>query len=65
MEPITEDDLDWLTRVENRLSGLRKRETEHRGTSLMCHDLTESIKAIHRLRQFMQARFGKTLDADL
>jgi hypothetical protein len=58
METLTEDDLDWLTRVENRLITMRKRETAHR--NLLVRDITDTIKEMHGLREMLSARFGKT-----
>jgi hypothetical protein len=64
MEVLNEDDLDWLTRVENRLITMRKRETEHHGNrgGLVPNELTDAIKAVHNTRCWLQARFGKRRD---
>lgn len=64
-EPINEEDLDWLTRVENRISAMRKRENEHHPKSFTESYMTGAIKEIHQLRQMLQARFEKKVDADL
>lgn len=63
LETLNEEDLDWLTRVENRLSTMRKRETEHRGArSILVEDISYTIKRIRELRIMLQARFGKAQD---
>jgi hypothetical protein len=66
MEVLNEDDLDWLTRVENRLMTMRKREAAHRPHSGpqrgLDAELHDSIKGIHNLRVFLQIRFGKNTE---
>ena len=60
METLTEDDLDWLTRVENRLIAMRKREAAHRNT--IVREITDTIDEVHDLRRWLSARFQKTFD---
>lgn len=63
LETLTEEDLDWLTRTENRLARMRQRETQHRGPkAMLTKDITDAIKRVRNLRIMLQARFGKTVD---
>jgi hypothetical protein len=64
MEVLNEEDLDWLTRAENRLVTMRKRETEHHGNriGLAPNELSDAIKAVHNTRVWLQGRFGKRQD---
>lgn len=63
LETLNEEDLDFLTRVENRLVRSRKREAANR--DLLSKDLTDCIQRVHYVRQMLQTRFGKTVDDDL
>lgn len=65
LEVLTEDDLDWLTRVENRLMTMRKREAAHRPksnsqTTSLVREISDAITPVHNLRVFLQIRFCKT-----
>lgn len=63
METLTEDDLDRLTKTENQLIRLRKREAAN--TNSLVYDFGEAIEEVHKIRQRLQARFGKAIDNDL
>ncbi len=63
METLTEDDLDRLTKIENQLLRLRKREAAN--TNSLIYDFGEAIKEVHSIRQRLQARFGVDIDTDL
>lgn len=63
METLTEDDLDRLTRIENQLIRLRKREAAN--TNSLVYDFGEAIEGVHKVRQMLQARFGLSVDNDL
>jgi hypothetical protein len=63
METLTEQDLEWLTGVENRILVMRKREAAN--TNRLCADLTMAIKKVHWIRQMLQARFDLSVDAEI
>lgn len=63
METLTEQDLEWLTTIENKMIRLRKREAANKNS--ITGDIAEAIEKIHWCRQMLQARFGITADADL
>ncbi len=65
METLNEQDLDLLTKIENRLITMRKRETSNTNSSMLIENMTDTIKHIHELRQFLQARFGMKVDEDI
>ncbi|GAG78142.1 unnamed protein product [marine sediment metagenome] len=66
MEVLNEQDLDWLTKAENRLARMRKREAFHiQGFSLVSEDLTGTILKIHSIRQWLQSRFELPVDKDI
>lgn len=65
METLNEEDLDWLTRTENRLMRMRKREVANTNSRIMVDDLTELIEKCHIIRQWMQSRFGLKQDDDI
>ena len=60
---LTEDDLDWLTRVKTRMVRLRKREAAH--TDLLAAEMMTVIVWIHAIRRGLQARFQHEIDSDL
>jgi len=63
MELLTEQDLENLTAMEQRLMRMRKRETANNNS--LTADFTEAIMKIHWIRQMLQARFGRTVDASI
>ena len=65
METLNEDDLDWLTRCENRMLQMQKRETANTKSHWVMSELESAIEATHKLRQTLQARFNKTVDKDI
>ncbi|MBN1253972.1 MAG: hypothetical protein JXA50_01695 [Deltaproteobacteria bacterium] len=65
METLNEQDLDWLTNTENRLIRMRKREAANTNSRLIIDSLTETIKEIHELRQWLQSRFGLEMDKSI
>jgi len=65
LEILNEQDLDWLTRVENRLIRMRKREAANTKSSFILNDLTELIEKCHTVRQWLQSRFDQEMDKDI
>jgi hypothetical protein len=65
METLNEQDLEWLTKAENRLLRMRKREASNTNSKLMIEDLTDLIEKCHTVRQWLQARFGQETDEDI
>ena len=65
METLTEQDLDWLTKAEERLMRMRKREAANTNSRLMIDDLGEMIGKVHALRQWLQSRFDVAVDPEL
>jgi len=65
METLTEQDLDWLTKVENRLMRMRKREAYHTKSAYLIDYISETIGKCHIVRQILQGRFGVREDKDL
>ena len=65
METLNEDDLDWLTRVENRLLSMQKREAANTKSYWVTDTLKKTIGETHQLRQALQSRFNKKVDADI
>ncbi len=65
MEALTIEDLNRLTRIENELIQMRKREAATTNSPNMIYQLGETIKECHELRQWLQSRFGLPMDANL
>ncbi len=63
METLTEQDLEWLTTIENKMIRLRKREAANKNS--LTGDITEIIEKLHWCRQMLQGRFGLPTDRDL
>jgi len=63
VEPLTEQDLETLTKFEAKLLHMRKRETAHRNR--LTDDLSRTIKEVHWIRQMLQGRFGLPTDPDI
>ncbi len=63
METLTEQDLEWLTAIENKMLRLRKRETANK--NMLTDRFTTIIKEVHFCRQMLQFRFGLPADSDL
>lgn len=61
METLNDQDLDWLTAVENKLIRLRKREAAN--ANRLCGDITETIERIDWLRQMLAGRLGRKADS--
>lgn len=57
METLNEQDLDWLTKAQNRLIRMRKREAANTNSRLVMDELTETIDHIDMLRQWLQGRW--------
>jgi hypothetical protein len=55
METLTEEDLEWLTKAENPLIRMRKREAEN--ANRICP--ADAIKTIDWLRELLKGRFSK------
>ena len=58
METLNEDDLTYLTKVENKLIRLRKRETANTNSLLMNDSIDEAIAAIDDARKWLGSRIG-------
>lgn len=58
MQPLNDEDLDWLTAVENRLIRMRKREDATNDRRLST-DITDTIERVDWLRQMLGARLGR------
>jgi len=56
METLNQEDLDWLTRTENRLIRMRKREAANTNSPIMLADLTTAIQDVDDLRAWLAAR---------
>jgi len=65
METLNEQDLDWLTRVENRLIRMRKREAINTNSAYLIEYIGETIYKCHFTRQILQSRFGLREDKNL
>ena len=61
METLNDQDLDWLTNIENKLIRLRKREAAN--ANRLCLEITDCIKCVDELRQFLAARLGRKVDS--
>ena len=58
METLNEDDLDYLTKTENKLMRMRKRESANTKSLLVDESLEEAIKAIDDARKWLSGRLG-------
>lgn len=56
METLNQDDLDWLTKTENRLIRMRKREAANTNSRTVIDDITSAIQEIDRVRGWLGAR---------
>ena len=65
MEPLSIEDINRLTRLENELIQLRKREAANINSPNVIDQLTEVIKECHELRQWLQSRFNLKMDPNL
>ncbi len=63
METLNEQDLDNLTKMQQRLMRMRKREAAN--TNRLCPDFTEAIQKIHWMRQMLQARMSLPVDESI
>lgn len=62
METLNEQDLEYLTKVENKLIRMRKREAANSKSMMMTQYLDESINSIDDLRGHLAARMGVECD---
>jgi len=65
MEPLSIEDINRLTKLENELIQLRKREAANINSPLVIEEIANTIKACHRTRQWLQGRFLLAVDKDL
>jgi len=56
METLNEDDLIWLTKVQNKLTRMRKREAANANWSTMIGDITETIQSVDNVRVWLGSR---------
>lgn len=50
METLNEQDVDWLTKAQNRLIRMRKREAANTNSRLMVEDLSDLIEKFENVR---------------
>lgn len=62
MESLNDEDIDWLTTVENRLIRMRKREDATNNRRLST-DITETIERVDWLRQMLAGRLNRKVDS--
>jgi len=65
VETLNDQDVDTLTKLENRLITMRKREAANANSRMMIEEFSEAIKKIHTIRQDLQARFRMTINEDI
>ncbi len=57
METLTEEDLDWLIKVESKLIRMRKREAANSNSWSVMESLSELIEKFENIRAWLKARF--------
>lgn len=60
VETLNEQDIESLTRIENQLIRMRKREAANK--NFLCCEFTEAIEEIHEIRRMLQARMNLPID---
>jgi hypothetical protein len=65
LETLTISDIDLLTRYENGLIFLRKREAANVNSSYLIEYVNETIGKCHTVRQILQSRFNLPVDKDI
>ena len=57
MEPLNEDDVEWLTKAANRLIRMRKREVANKNSPLVVATIGDAIKEVVDAASWLDARF--------
>lgn len=65
MLPLTTETVDSLTRQENALILLRKRESANINSAYLIEYIGEAIEKCHIVRQILQSRFNLPVDKDI
>jgi len=65
MKALVISDIDLLTRQENALILLRKREAANANSLYLIEYISEAIGKHHCVRQILQSRFGLPTDKDI
>jgi hypothetical protein len=58
METLNEQDIEYLTKVENKLIRMRKREVANTNSLSVVDQLTDSIESIDEVRTWLASRMG-------
>ena len=58
METLTEQDIDTLIKMQNKLIRMRKREAANTNSDIVIEQLTETINQVNELREWIEGRFN-------